>query len=211
MKFVAKIWIYLDTVKNETMKQSEILQLLPEIFQRTTTPENPLMVLLEVMEHMHAPAEGVLDGLDRFFDPRRAPDKFVAFLATWVDLASLLRDSPASDESAMDTATSMTAPLDALSTGTGRLRELVAAAAYLSQWRGTRQGLLHFLETATGLTGFEIDEAVVEKNQVIPYHLLIIAPGRARPYQSLLHRIITLEKPAYVTYELAFAAEVAEE
>lgn len=184
------------------MKQSEILQLLPEIFQRTAAPENPLTVLLGVMEQLHAPAEGVLDGLDRFFDPRRTPDKFVAFLATWVDLALLLRDMPASDN-----LTANAAPWDALSTGTGRLRELVAAAAYLSQWRGTRQGLLRFLETATGLTGFEINEAVVEKGQVVPYHLLITAPARAQPYRSLLDRIITLEKPAYVTYELAFAAE----
>lgn len=188
------------------MKQNEILQLLPEIFQRTATPENPLTVLLGVMEQLHAPAEGVLVGLDRFFDPRRTPDKFVAFLATWVDLASLLRDMPAPDAAASTTAATA-APLDALSTGTGRLRELVAAAAYLSQWRGTRQGLLHFLETATGLTGFEINEAVEEKGQVIPYHLLITAPARAQPYRSLLDRIIALEKPAYVTYELAFAAE----
>lgn len=184
------------------MKQSEILQLLPEIFQRTAAPENPLTVLLAVMEQLHAPAEGVLDGLDRFFDPRRTPDKFVAFLATWVDLASLLRDMPATGAP-----TTSAAPLDALSTGTGRLRELVAAAAYLSQWRGTRQGLLRFLETATGLTGFEINEAVIEKGQAIPYHLLITAPAPARPYRSLLDRIIALEKPAYVTYELIFAPD----
>ncbi len=189
------------------MKQSEILQLLPEIFQRTAAPENPLTVLLAVMEQLQAPAEGVLDGLDRFFDPRRTPDKFVAFLATWVDLASLLRDMPASGAATPGGATTGAAPLDALSTGTGRLRELVAAAAYLSQWRGTRQGLLRFLETATGLTGFEINEAVIEKGQAIPYHLLITAPAPARPYRSLLDRIIALEKPAYVTYELIFAPD----
>ena len=38
------------------------------------------------------------------------------------------------------------------------LRELIAAAAQLSQWRGTAQGLQRFLETATGIEGFELDE-----------------------------------------------------
>lgn len=151
------------------------------------------MALLAVMEQMHAPAEEVLASLDMAFDPRRTPDAFVPFLATWVDLASLLRDLPPSS------------PIDALSTGTGRLRELVAAAAYLSQWRGTRRGLLRFLETATGVTGFDVNETVVEDGRVAPYHLQITAPASVKPYRSLLERIIEMEKPAYVTYKLLFA------
>jgi hypothetical protein len=87
------------------------------------------------------------------------------------------------------------------------LRELVAAAAYLSKWRGTSKGLHHFLETATGASGFTIDEHVRDKDgRERPYHIKVLAPAETAPYESLLRRIIALEKPAYVTYELEFTA-----
>jgi hypothetical protein len=81
----------------------------------------------------------------------------------------------------------------------------VAAAAYLSQWRGTARGLLRFLETATGLQGFIIEEQVLDPNgRPRPFHIRVIAPAEAAPYQVLLERVIEFEKPAYVTYELVF-------
>ena len=179
------------------MKRDEILTLLPEIFQRTAREGNPLTLVLDVMEQMHAPDEDVLAEMDRYFDPHRAPDAFVPLLATWVDLADLLRDIPPGVLSAPEP----------LPTGIGRLRELIAAAAYLSQWRGTRQGLLRFLETATGVRGFTIEEQVKDPaGRIRPYRLRIVAPAATKPYQPLLETIIELEKPAYVTYELAFAA-----
>ena len=42
------------------MKQREIEQLLPGVFQRTAVPGSPLDALLGVMEGMHAPSEAVL-------------------------------------------------------------------------------------------------------------------------------------------------------
>src|SRR5262249_49938521 len=90
-------------------------------------------------------------------------------------------------------------------TGDGRLRELVASAAYLSRWRGTRKGLLRFLEVATGLKGFDVDENVAGPDgRVRPLHVRVLAPHAAEPYQALIRRIVDLEKPAYVTYDLAF-------
>jgi len=94
-----------------------------------------------------------------------------------------------------------------LSTGVGRLRELTAAAVTLSHWRGTRKGLTLFLETATGTNGFEVDEHVVGVDgRVKPFHLRITAPGQLAEHRSLIQRIIELEKPAYVTYELGFGS-----
>ena len=46
------------------MKQEEIERLLPWIFRRTVAPGSPLAAILEVMEVLHAPVEGVLAGLD---------------------------------------------------------------------------------------------------------------------------------------------------
>ena len=178
------------------MKRAEIAQLLPGIFQRTLRPDNPLSALLALMEQLHEPDEFVLAHLDQFFQPYRAPSAFVAFLAGWVDVERLLVQSPA------ERARTQTPPLPS---GTGRLRELVAAAAYLSKWRGTAKGLLRFLETATGAHGFQIDESVLDATgQPRAYHIRIRAPAATQPYAVMLRRIIEIEKPAYVTYELVF-------
>jgi phage tail-like protein len=182
------------------MKQSEIAQLLPGIFQRTLhaggPSGGPLATLLNVMEALHAPSEAVLERVHAVFDPYETPDQFVPFLAGWLDLEQLLVQSAGQQ-------TARTA--SPLISGLGRLRELIMAAAYLSQWRGTAQGLLRFLETATGYRGFEIDERVPGAGgQPMPFHLLVRAPAGTLPYQVLITRIIELEKPAYVTYDLEF-------
>lgn len=179
------------------MKQAEIASLLPGIFQRTLQPNSVLAALLAIMEVMHAPSEDVLQNLDGFFDPYRTPDHFVAYLSGWVDLERLLVESP--EERAMT-------EVSPLPTGLGRLRELVAAAAYLSQWRGTRKGLQRFLETAIGIAGFEIDEQVTVEGLPKPFHIRIRAPQGSAPFRVLIEHIIEQEKPAYVTYELVFAA-----
>lgn len=176
------------------MKRTDIEQLLPNIFQRAVQPGAPLFALLEVMEALQAPDEAALSALDAFFDPYRAPAAFVPFLASWVDLDRLLREVP--EEFAAQA-------LPSLPSGMGRLRELVAAATFLAQWRGTARGLLRFLETATGATGFSIEEqAPGPEGLPLPFHLRIHVPRAATPYRTMIEHIIESEKPAYVTYEL---------
>jgi phage tail-like protein len=176
------------------MKRSEIEHLLPGIFQRTITPGSPLWALLTVMEELHAPDEDVLTHLDSYFDPYRAPDDFIPYLAGWVDMARLLVAAPEEFTGTV---------LPPFPSGMGRLRELIAAAAFLAQWRGTAKGLQRFLITATGVSGFVIEEQVPGR----PFHLRIQAPQAAAAYKDLIQRIIELEKPAYTTYELEVAAE----
>jgi phage tail-like protein len=178
------------------MKQSEIAALLPEIFRRTLHPQSPLDALLAVMEALLEPSEEVLASLDHYFDPYRTPDWFVPFLAMWVNLGPLLREAPKIFEP----------EAQPLPSGTSRLRELVALAAYLSQWRGTRHGLQSFLETATGIAGFEINEEVIDQisGEIRPYHVRIRAPQATERFRPLIEKIIKMEKPTYVTYELEF-------
>lgn len=185
------------------MKRADIERLLPEIFQRTLPPDdemdNPLRAFLSVMETLHAPTEQVLASLDAFFDPYRTPDRFVAYLASWVDLDQLWLDDP--------TGYSL-ATLPPFPTGVGRLRALIAAAATLSRWRGTETGLRLFLETATGVTGFGIDDAVEDENgEIIPFHIRVRVPVAAQASVALIRRIVELEKPAYATWELELAAD----
>ena len=177
------------------MKQTQIKKLLPWVFQRTAQPGNPLTALLDVMEDMHAPVEETLSHLDSMFDPRRTADAFVPYLAGWVDLGVLVDVSRGGGPAASTT----------FPTGMGRLRELIASAAMLSEWRGTKRGLQMFLEIATGAGGFSIDEQVRKPDGTIrPFHLQVTAPKDLVVHRPLLERIIELEKPAYVTYELSF-------
>ena len=157
------------------MKSREIEGLLPAVFRRVVRTGTPLRALLEVMEALHAPDEEILTDLPSYFDPYTTPDEFVPYLATWVDLDWLLP-----------------------SCGLGRLRELIAAAPELSRWRGTAEGLERFLETATGVQGFGVDDAVKAK----PFHIVVRAPASAKSCQALVEKIVEMEKPAYVTHHI---------
>jgi phage tail-like protein len=178
------------------MKQNEIETLLPSVFQRTALQGGPLYALLGVMETLHAQPEAILENLEAYFDPYRCPDAFVPYLANWVDLERFLPYLP---QTRSELSTFAFPP------GLGRLRELILAAVFLSKWRGTALGLRVFLETATGITGFEIDEQVYDENgEAVPFRVRVRAPAAARKYEALVRRIIALEKPAYVTCIIAF-------
>ncbi len=180
------------------MKRNEIEQLLPVVFRRTLRARNPLSGLLEVMEALHQPSEDVLAQVDTTFSPYRTPERFVPFLARWVDLDRFFAERPAD-------AAEPSQSLRLISTGLGRLRELIAAAAQLSHCRGMPTGLLRFLDTATGTSGFELDERVASPDgSSRPYHFQVRAPRSLARHRALIERIIEQEKPAYVTYELEF-------
>lgn len=175
------------------MKADEIIRLFPDIYQRTFTRGSPLQALVQVMESLHRPPEEILARLEERFDAYRAPDHFVPYLAHWVDLDRFFSNAGGPEKSAAT---------ERLSGGVGRLRELIAAAVYLSQWRGTSRGLTRFLETATGVQGFELDEQVEGDDGLPrPYHVRVGVPGAAVPYIELIRRIVEQEKPAYVTHE----------
>ncbi len=175
------------------MKRDAILRLLPAVFQRTARPGTPLVALLDAMEALHAPAEEALGCWDATLDPRRTADAFVPYLARWVDLEDLLERSPTG------------AAREPFAPGLGRLRELIAAAPALARLRGTAKGLLLFLETATGVRGFTVEESVLGPDgQPLPFHVRLHAPAATAPYRSLIVRIIDREKPAFVTYEMTF-------
>jgi phage tail-like protein len=185
------------------MDSAAIGRLLPGVFQSAlhpaqagvVEPDRRLAAVLGVMETLQTPVEAVLDSLHRHLDPRQAPPRFVPYLAGWVDLDWLLLATP--DQPA--------ATATPLASGMGHLRELVAAAVEIARWRGTAGGLLRFLDTATGIPGFGVEENVTG-DPPIPraFHLRILAPAAAEPYQPLIERVIVAEKPAYATYELVF-------
>jgi hypothetical protein len=181
------------------MQRAAIERLLPSVFQRGIYPRSPLGAVLDVMESMHAPSETALAQLDRVFDARTTDERFITMLMHWVNL-EWLYSTPEVGRAALDWRP-RPAPIPP-----GRLRELVSNAARLSQIRGTSLALLQFLEIATGSGPYRLEETVTDRDgAVIAFHVRLIAPEAARPLETLIRLIVEQEKPAYVTWELAFA------
>lgn len=162
------------------MKSRQIAHLLPVVMRRALEFSSPLEAVLGVMEAMHAPSEAALRNFHDVVNPYAAPERFVPYLASWIGLEPVL------DERGR------------ISSGVSRLRELVAASNMLAKWRGTARGLLLFLEIATGLQGFTVDEPR-------PFHFVLTLPADAAAHRPLIERIVSSEKPAYVTAEIVEA------
>jgi phage tail-like protein len=175
------------------MQRPQVDQLLPGMFQRAAGPGTVVSAALDVMAELHEVDEAILADIDAIFDPYRTPDRFVPFLARWVDLDRLLPP----DTSGGD--------LIPFAPGYGCLRNLVATGAELAQWRGTSAGLRWFLRLATGIDGFTIVEDVPGR----PFHIEVHAPPEATPYLELVERIVAMDKPAFVTAAVIPAAPAA--
>ena len=164
-------------------KRAQIEPLLPAVFREALARSPALDAMLDVMIGLQAPSETALGRLPERFDPRRTPDAWVPFLATWVGLD--LEFAPALG---------------------GRMRELVAASVKLAQLRGTRQGLIQTLEIATGVQGFAVAENIGAGGAPEPFSIVVQAPAAARPYETLIERIVAREKPAYVKHRVEYSA-----
>ncbi|MBN1983465.1 MAG: hypothetical protein JW795_18150 [Chitinivibrionales bacterium] len=179
------------------MKHAEINKLLPSIFQQTCVEKTPLWAILKVMETLHEPTERQLENLTDLFNPRSTFDQFVYLLAYWVDMEWLIVKKQSGITSQRQTS------YDSKIGDLGRLRELIANAAMLAQWRGTTQGLLLFLKIATGYDQFEIDEQVRDgAGKPIGFHIRIRIGKEAKDSIELVRAIVEREKGAYLTYEL---------
>ena len=178
------------------MKREAIVERLPDVFKQAATGErNPLAAVLGVMEELHARDEEILAGFGRYVDPRRTPDEFVTYLATWVDYGWLLLDPPENPYADVERP---------FAGGLGRLRELVASAASESKWRGTSAGLIRMLERATGVQGYHVEETVTDQSgRPLPFHVRVIVPRQAEHYLDLVRRIVEHEKPAHVIATVA--------
>lgn len=164
------------------MAEDSLLRLVPEVFQRCVPDSPALWALSAVADDLHAPVLEVLEAIDRVVDPFRAPDVLVPYLSRWVDLDWLTLPDAAG-------------PVPGNSTGVpiARQRDLIANAADLSARRGTAAGLQRFLELATGVEGFEIEDGPGA------FHLLVRVPAAASEQIPVIRRIVRGVKPAHVT------------
>jgi len=178
------------------MQRDRIARLLPEIYQAALQPGSVLDAILQVMEAQHETAEAALAGLDATFDPRRADDAFVVMLATWVALGPLVEPPDMSGDGRRQRM--MIAPAN--------LRELTARAAELARARGTSASLITFLELATGVSGFAIDDDPRDAaGRPLPFAATLRVPAEASSFRDLIETIVAREKPAFTRVEIVFA------
>lgn len=81
-----------------------------------------------IFEDILQPIEGIVDDLPCYFDPGTAPAAFLSWLASWVGLVL--------DERWPE----------------NKSRQLIKSVVELYRWRGTKHGLIRFLEIYTGVT-----------------------------------------------------------
>ena len=179
------------------MRADRIARFLPETYRAAyEAPDSLLKVVLGVMETMQKPGEDILDGLDSYLDPVRTPDRFVPMLAGWLDLAQYLEENPSPQRGLVQ---------HHFAPGLNQLRLLITRATDLNKRRGTRVALQDFLKLATGIAGFHVEENPPDgQGNTRPFHIRVHAPDAARVYHGLITRIVDRERPAYVTYEIAY-------
>ncbi len=186
------------------MTQAHIERLLPDVFQRANAPGSPLAAIIDAMDAMLSPAEEAIASLPDNLNTDRASDPFVILLAYFMDLDRYLPQETYFDYDPAEA-------LPPIASGMGRLRELIRAVPELSRWRGTGHGLCLFLETATGIPGFEVlENGADEHGRPRSFHVKVIAPANAVSYRDLVGQIVEQEKPAFVTHEIVFAQDVAD-
>ncbi len=168
-------------------RRSKYLDYLPGIYRDNDFLGRFLLIFQNILD----PIERTVDNLHCYFDPRMTPPEFLPWLASWVDL---VLDPTWPEE---------------------RRRELVASAAELFRWRGTRKGLSEYLRIYTGKTP-EIIE-FIEGMRLGPearlgmgtrlgssgggYHFTVTIESEGLDIEKI-KAIIESQKPAHVLYTL---------
>jgi phage tail-like protein len=172
------------------MKQQRILRYLPENYQLAAVGEHGVMrATLAVMEGMLDPVDERIRSLDAYFDPYRAKDAFVLLQATWLGLDRYFDwsgGSPGVGEARYPA-------------GIDQLRMLIAEFPALVRSRGTHQSLIRFLEVATGLSGFAVEDGYQTGEA---FHIIVHVPANAAQLDDLIRRIVAGERPAHATWEI---------
>jgi phage tail-like protein len=182
----------------EIKEVSHYLDYLPAPYRDR---ENEFMGrFLLIFESIMDPLFNTVDNMPLYFDPRITPDSLLPWLATWVDQT-------------LDPAW----PLE-------RRRELVAKAAELYRWRGTRRGLTEYLRIYTGkrpqiieyIPGMILDQkTLLGENTVLGssgsgHHFTVIVEAAENENidPRTIRSIIDSQKPAHTQYTLMIGDKV---
>lgn len=179
------------------MDRHHIPRFLPENFRFAAgRPDGAMAAMLAAMEALHEPDEAIIAGIDGYVSPYRAPDEFVMLQASWLGLDRYFDWSGGRPGSGQPK----------YAAGVGQLRLLTGEAAELLRRRGMHDTLLRFLELATGVPGFTIEDGKPDGTSH-PFHFTLRAPAAAQPLARLIARIVEGERPAHATYDIVIAPQ----
>jgi phage tail-like protein len=155
------------------LRQSSYLEYLPGVYHGNEFLGRFLLIVESILD----PIDRQAANLHHYFDPRLAPPEMLSWLGSWL---GLVMDERWPEE---------------------RRRELVASAAPLYAWRGTKQGLRELLRLYTGIEP-EIDEPVlsdVSRNLGLAYTFTVrlTVPADSPIDEAMVRRIVEAEKPAF--------------
>jgi len=192
-----------NTVIQVMVSQRNLVRFLPGIFQREDpTGGNFLRDFLWIFQHIIDGINQKIDGVHEIFDPHETPAEFLPWLASW---SAFTIDENWPEE---------------------QRRELIKKAMEFYRIRGTKKGLINWLELFTGTTptilenewpfkGFQIGVAstIGVDSIILPpvntAHCFIVEfPIHADDITDemiiRIHDIIQAQKPAHTTYFLRF-------
>jgi len=158
----------------EKVEPSKFLQYLPAIYQGSDFMGRFLRIFEDVLE----PVEGILGQTHFYFDPRMTPPSFLPWLASWIDL---ILDENWPEE---------------------RRRELIRRGVELYQWRGTKRGLLTYLEIYAGVRPEIVEHLTAADGGPFRFTVILKVKGKGSVDEARVRGIIDAEKPAHTTYDL---------
>jgi hypothetical protein len=173
------------------VEAQRILEMLPGVFQAPAAlgqPQGVMAGLLGAMEALHERPETVVGDLPAWFALERAPDEALAYLATWLDLGWLVGWEDEDSDGL------------ALPGGAPALRLLLMTASELSARQGTAEAMRTFLDVATGVPGFEVED-------VGGFTIRVTVPAAAVPFEGTVRRIVEQTKPAHVSYQVVLGPD----
>lgn len=191
------------------MNRTELLGLLPGIFQRGLRPSDgevlerldagrppgprdvqvlsALAAVLDVMVDQQTPAHAALERFPEALFPERAPKAFLALLAEWLHVDRRMTPDEAS------------------------LRAVLTHGARLWRKRGTQEGLEDALECVLGHSKFSVE--IPPPSRTAPrrtavrfrtFHVRIHVPTGRQPWRPALERLVDAMKPIHMSHELVF-------
>jgi len=149
---------------------SRYLDYLPAMFAQNDF----LGRFLLIFERIWEPLEQRQDHMDMYFDPATCPTSFLEWLASWFDITV----GPHWPED--------------------RMRDLVAQAMHLYQWRGTRYGMQRSIELWTGVTP-EID---TNPDNPFVFNVRLTMPAGQEVDRTMVEDLLRSNKPAHAGYVL---------
>ncbi len=164
---------------------------------RTASPGSLLAGTIAVMEELHRSAESIFDTFQDFFDPLNSDHiPMLCYLAHWFDMN--LMATYAARESSDDNEDSQLKKIRAL-------QNCVKNGVWLYKKRGSMEGIVAYLELATGKKGFVIEEEIKDHaGAALPFHFNVYPPSGCEPMRTLIEEIIELQKPVQCTYSVIY-------